>query len=83
MHAHQAQAMPTLMLLQQRSYLSCCCSSAIALQIGFMVNFAASTLSSIKVLLPNAAAEAQQHFDSNLARWQTIVNNSSSSTAAS
>jgi hypothetical protein len=48
-----------------------------------MVHFAASTLSSIKALLPNAAAEAQQHFDSNLARWQNIVNNSSSSTAAS
>jgi hypothetical protein len=83
MHAQQAQTMSSLMLLQQPAYLSCCCSSAAALQIGFMTNFAASTLSSIKVLLPNAAAEVQQHFDSNLARWQTIANNSSSNTAAS
>jgi hypothetical protein len=47
-----------------------------------MVHFAASTLSSIKALLPNAAAEAQQHFDSNLARWQSTVNNSSSSSSS-
>lgn len=42
-----------------------------------MLNFAASTLQQLHKVLPKAAAEAQQHFDSNLARWEVIINNSS------
>jgi hypothetical protein len=50
---------------------------SLCLQRGFMLNFAAATLQQLHLVLPKAAAEAQQHFSSNLARWDEIINNAS------
>jgi hypothetical protein len=55
----------------------------VCLQRGFMLNFAAATLQQLHLVLPKAAAEAQQHFSSNLAHWEAILNNNEASTATS